>query len=178
MVEADGELVCGSCGIVAGYKSADEPITAPTSKMIDFDYGLTTIIGRQSVDHAGRKISITETVKRMRKCDTWTQTYNRTMPVAMAQLAKLRDNLGMTDACHEYAAYLFRKAVAASFLVGRRVTHCTAAAALLACRKHGINRTVHDIMRVTGLAKRDICRTYRQLYEMFDPDLPVPDPVS
>lgn len=33
-------------------------------------------------------------------------------------------------------------------------------------------------MRAARLERRDVCRTYRQLYEMFEPDLPVPDPAS
>lgn len=105
-----------------------------------------------------------------------TQKHDGSMRAGMGQLSGLRDELGMTDACHEYATSLFREAVVSGFLVGRVVSHCAAASALLACRKHDANCTIGDVMRATGLAKHDIYRTYRQLYEKFDPDLPVPDP--
>ena len=179
ILDADGELVCGRCGIVQGYDTeAPEPAVA-TAGLFEYQTGgLTTTMGRRRVDHTGRLIGQLDQAKRMLRCNFWTQKYNRSMPVAMAQLSGLRDKLRMTDAASEYAAYLLRKAVAADFLVGRKVSHCTAAVAYIACRKYGINRTMADMMKATGLKKHDIYRAYRQLFEKFDPDLPVPDPAA
>lgn len=95
-----------------------------------------------------------------------------------AYLAMLRDKLGMDDACAKYATYLFGKAASSGFLTGRVLSHCAAACALLGCRRYNMHRTTEDVMRATGLERRDIYRTYRQLYERFDPDLPVQDPES
>lgn len=177
MLDADGEMVCGRCGVVAGYwTEAPEDPTAPPAGALDYG-GLSTTMGMSNSDHAGGTISKLN-MHRLRKRNTWTQRYDRSLPAAMAQLSTLRDRLGMTGACTEYAAYLFRRAASSGFLVGRVVSHCTAAVALLACRKHGIGRTIHDVMGATGVPRRDIYRTYRQLFERFDPDLPLPDPVS
>ncbi len=177
ILDADGEIVCGQCGVVSGYWSeAPEAPTAPPARALDCGCPSTTM-GMSNSDHAGRAL-FRRDMDRLRRSDTRAQRYNRSIPVAMAQLSTLRDRLGMTGACAEYAAYLFRRAASSGFLVGRVVSHCTAAAALLACRKHGIGRTVQDIMRATGLPKRDVYRTYRQLFEKFDPDLPLQDPVS
>ena len=114
----------------------------------------------------------------MRKRDLWSQKYRRSILAGMTQLSRLHVELNMTEACAEYAAYLFRKAVSAGFLKGRKTTHCIAAAALLACRTHGINRTFNDVVRATGVGERYIFKMYRRLYERFDPELPVPDPAS
>ena len=106
------------------------------------------------------------------------QRRGRSVRAGMELLAGLREELGMTDACYEYAAGLFRKTAASGFLSGRTVSRCVAASALLACRKHDTNRTVADVARAAGLERRDVCRTYGQLCGMFEPDLPVPDPAS
>ena len=63
-------------------------------------------------------------------------------------------------------------------MVGRVLRRCTEAAALLACRKHNFGRTMADVLAATGLARRDVYRTYRQMYEKFEMDLAVSDPVS
>ena len=178
VVDADSELVCGSCGVVIGYEVEMPRTPSPTCQILGYDGGLATVIDRRSVDHAGRALARPEAARRMLRRSWWTQKHNRTMPVAMAQLSALRDTLAMPGACAEYAAHIFRKAAASGFLVGRVTTHCTAAAALLACRRHGLNRTLVDVMNATGLSRRDVYRTYRQLLEKFDPKLPVPDPAA
>ena len=108
------------------------------------------------------------------------RTRKRGGPVraGMEQISGLRGALGMTDACAGYAAGLFLEAASSGFLTGRTVSHCAAAAALLACRKHGTGRTARDVVAATGLEMRDIRRTYRRLCEKFGLDLPVPDPAS
>lgn len=177
IVDADGELVCGICGTVAGY-DVEAPPDLPARRVLEYGGALATAIDRRGVDHAGRAVARPRDTRRLWMRNRWTQKHNRSMPAGMAQLAALRDTLAMPNACAEYAAHIFRQATASGFLVGRVVKHCTAAAALLACRKHGVNRTIVDVMGASGLSKRDICRTYRQLLERFDIDLPVPDPVS
>ena len=177
MLDADGERVCGRCGEVAGYwNEAPEDPTAPPAGALDYG-GPSTTMGMSNSDHAGGAL-FRRDMDRLRRSNTWSQRYDRSLPAAMAQLSTLRDNLGLSGACAEYAAYLFRLAASSGFLVGRVVSHCTAAAILLACRKHGIGRTIRDVMGATGVPRRDIYRTYRQLFERFDPDLPLPDPVS
>ena len=179
ILDVDGELVCGTCGIVAGYDMEIPQQTSPTIGLFEYQTGgLATTMGRRYVDHAGRLVTLPDRAKRMMRCNYWTQKYNRSMPVAMAQLSKLRDELKMTDGCSEYAAYLLRRAISSGFMVGRNVSHCTAAAALLACRKHGITRTITDVRKATGLKKHCIFRAYRQMHDLFGTRLPVPDPVS
>ncbi len=178
IVTPDGEMVCETCGMVAGYEAVAAPGNMAATPPAYFDGGLRTTIGRADADYTGRAVHRPGTTRRMRKRDLWSQKYRRSIPAGMTQLSKLHVELNMTEACAEYAAYLFRKAVSAGFLVGRKTTHCTAASALLACRAHGISRTMDDVVRATGVAKRDIFRMYRRLYERFDPELPVPDPVS
>ena len=179
ILDAGGELVCGTCGAVAGYDTGEQPaFTAPPDGLLEYDGGLPTTMGRRLVDHAGRALARPGAAKRMVRCNIRAQRYNRSLPVAMAQLSKLRDELKMTDGCSEYASYLLRRAISSGFMVGRNVSHCTAAAALLACRKHGITRTITDVRKATGLKKHCIFRAYRQLHDLFGTQLPVPNPVS
>ena len=178
ILDVDGEMVCGGCGVVAGHHQDEPPIHMAPPTRLEFDGGLTTTIGRRCMDHAGKALPDPHLTKRMRTCNTWTQTYNRSMPVAMAQLSGLRDKLRMTDAASEYAAYLLRKAVAADFLVGRKVSHCTAAVAYMACRKHGMARTIHDVTKASGIKKHNIFKTSRQIHDLLDTKLPVQDPAT
>lgn len=178
VVDADSELVCGSCGMVTGYDVETPPATGREQHLMDYGGKLATVISRQRVDYAGRALARPEDTRRMLRHSKWVSKHNRSMPAAMAQLSMLKDTLAMPVACAEYASYIFRKAAAAGFLVGRVVAHATAAAALLACRKHNLNRTLADVMKATGLSRRDVYRTYRQLLEKFNPELPVPDPVA
>lgn len=176
IIDADNELVCSSCGVVSGY---DEQMPETANTHINhFEYDMMpTTIGKRSVDYRGNAVR-TDTTKRLQRYNKWTQTYNRSIPIAMTQLSGLRTNLGMTDACAEYAAYMLRRVISSGFLVGRVVPHVTAAVALLACRKHQVHRTINDIVTASGVKKRDVYRTFTQIKEMFDEDVPLPDPIS
>ena len=176
ILDAGGELVCGSCGMVMGYEQEAPTATLPGEGHLEF--GPTTIIGMANKDYAGKPLSISSLAAKLRMRNQRTQTYNRTLPKALGQISKLRDVLGMSQACAEYAAYIFRKATESGFLTGRVVRHCAAASVMLACRKHGMNRTMADIMEATGITRRDLFRTYRQLCDRLDVQIPVPDPVA
>ena len=176
IVDAGDEFVCEGCGTVTGYgvEIPDDALPSDTN----LDFGLTTKVGGANKDYAGNRIGLAGMAARLRVRNKRTQTQNRSLPAAMAQISALRVSLGMTGACAEYAAYLFRRASSSGLLVGRVVRHCTAAAVLLACRKHGLNRTIANVMDATGLKRRDIYRTYRLLYDRLGVKVPVPDPVA
>ena len=176
VITADDELVCERCGMVSGYAEETPWPSGTRSHRLEYGGMMATLIDSTARDHAGH-ILRGGTARRLLKHHKWSQDYRRSLPVAMAQLSMLGNALAMPPGCVEYASYIFQKAVASNFLVGRVVRHCTAAAALLACRKHGLSRTLSDVLGATGLSRRDVYRTYRQLYERFDPDLAVPDPV-
>ncbi len=100
-----------------------------------------------------------------------TEGCNRSLLIAISQIRKLRDELAL---CLYYAIYLIRKAIAAKYLVGRSIESCSAAVVLLACRKHGVSRTIPDLVKATGLRRREIYRTYSQMTEKFAGSLPDP----
>ena len=101
---------------------------------------------------------------------------NRSLPAAITQLSEMRDTLKMTDACSAYAAYLFHRLLASNFMSGRVLSHCVAAAVLLACRKYGTATTISDVAAAAGMDKLTLGRTYRKLYGVVGADLPIPNP--
>lgn len=116
VVDVGDEFVCGSCGTVLGCQTE-----TPTSPNTQLDFGLPTTIPNTNKDYAGRRFVAASTAERLRTCNQRTQNDNRTLPAAMAQIARLRDILGMTEAAGEYAAYTYRKAVASGLVAGRAV---------------------------------------------------------
>ena len=170
VIEASGELVCGACATVIGYV-AEPPHNPPADTNLDF--GLATTVG--SKDYTGTRLCA---AARLRCAHRRTQTHHRSLPLAMAKINKLRTDLHLTTACAEYAAYLYRMASASGLLAGRSACNCVAATVLLACRRHGIARTIADVVNTTHIKRRDVYRAYRVLHDALDVYTPLPGPVA
>ncbi len=172
ILDVEDELTCGNCGRVSGYTPEQPPLMYTPGSTIS-----SSTIGRQRVDYTGKSLSKSYHQKKMTRADSWSQKYNKSIPVARSLIYMMRDNMGLGDTCAEYALYLFKKAVQSGYLSGRSISATAAATVLLSCRKHSISRTILDIVNTTGLKRREVYRTYRYLYEQFDHSLPAPDPV-
>ena len=178
VIEDGGELVCTSCGIVAGYSVESPYLNIAPPDTFGFTSGLQTTMGTANRDHAGRTCTLTGALKRMRRSNKWSQTHNRSLPAAMAQLLRLRTELHMGEACSIYAADLLRNIINSKFLTGRTLVNCVAAVALIACRKHSMNTTMENVASVTGVDKQKLYVMYRNIIRRFDVTIPVQDPVE
>lgn len=188
ILDVDGEMVCGTCGRVNGYRddAAAATFTAdgvpdgrgPALNPFDAGDGHPTTFGSRLVDYAGKPVVNRGMVKKMVERNRWSNRASRSLPGAMFQLGMLRTALAMNEASSIYAAYLIRKIISSGFLTGRTLKRCTIAAVLVACRKHDITRTMADMEKASGVPKRQIFATYNQLCETFDITIPVQDPVN
>lgn len=182
VIEDSGEMVCIQCGIVAG--SAVEALgvepfsSSATVDVFSFGDHIPTTMGTTNKDHSGKMCAMIGNLKRMRRSNTWSQPHNRSIPTAMAQLAKLDNELHMNQACSIYAANLMRKLVDAGFLVGRTLSNCTAAVALVACRKHSMNTTIEAVADAADVDQQKLYHMYRTIVRRYDVVLPVQDPVE
>lgn len=182
VIEDSGEMVCTQCGIVA--ESAVETPAIDhfaSSNVVDaFAFGdhILTTMGAANKDHSGKLCAMIGNLKRMRRSNTWSQPHNRSIPTAMAQLSKLSNELHMSQACSIFAANLMRRLIDAGFLIGRTLANCTAAVALVACRKHSMNTTMEAVAEIADVDQQKLYHMYRTIVRKYDVVLPVQDPVE
>src|ERR687887_133473 len=160
------EIICSHCGqVIADHIQESRPewrtfndgeveinnrtrIGMSTS-LARHDMGLSTVIGRTDRDASGNRISAALFTE-MKRLRTWdfrihANARERNFKHAFTQLDRLKDELGMSDAITEKAAYIYRKAQQRGLVRGRTISSVIAAAVCIACRQMGSLRTLKDI---------------------------------
>jgi len=124
-----GELVCRSCGLVAGERSiaegqewqtfseADRVRTGAWISITKRDMGLATVMGKSSRDASGRAFAppMRSAIDRLRMWDSRASalgSVEKDLRQAMAEIEKIGDKLVVSQAVKEKAAYIYRKALA------------------------------------------------------------------
>ena len=190
-----GELSCSNCGYVVSERSLDSGpewrsfgdekgadrirVGSPTS-ITYRDMGLSTVIGRSNRDASGRAFSspMRGAIDRLRKWDSRSPAHGsteRNLGVAMSELDKMGDKLGVSQTVKERAAYIYRKALERGLLRGRSITGITAASLYAALRDTETPRTLKDVASANNLNKKSIARDYRILLREMDLSMPVAD---
>jgi transcription initiation factor TFIIB len=190
-----GELSCGSCGFVVSdrlvdsrpewrafgeEKGADRTRTGSPTSITYRDMGLSTVVGRSSRDAFGRAFSspMRGTIDRLRKWDNRSPAHGsmeRNLGVAMNELDKMSDKLGVGQAVKERAAYIYRKALERGLLRGRSITGITAASLYAALRDTETPRTLKDVALANNLNRKSVARDYRILLREMNLNMPVAD---
>ncbi len=191
-----GELSCSRCGFVVTERAVDQGpdwryfgedegdkarAGAPTS--ITFrDMGLSTVIGNPSADASGRSFDsgMRSTIDRLRKWDSRSPAFGtkeKNLGLALPELEKTADKLGVSRAVKERAAYIYRKALDRGLCRGRSIVGISAAALYAAIRDTETPRTLKDIAAANNLEKKDVARNYRILLREMDLTMPVADAV-
>lgn len=190
-----GELTCGSCGFVASEKEvnrgpewrsfSDEKganairVGAPTS-ILYRDMGLSTVIGKSNRDSSGRTLAspMRNTIDRLRRWDSRAPAFGskeKNLSIALRELEKMSDKLGVSEAVRERAAYIYRKALERGLLRGRSIIGISAASLYAAFRDTETPRTLKDVATVNNLDKKAVARDYRILLKEMDLSMPVAD---
>ena len=190
-----GEVSCSSCGCVVAEKAVDQGpewrtfsdekgedrarAGAPTS-ITYRDMGLSTIIGRSNRDASGRSLGspMRSSIDRLRKWDNRSPAFGsqeKNLSVALLELDKMADKLGVSQAVKERAAYIYRKALERGLLRGRSIVGISAAALYAAMRDTETPRTLKDIAAANNLEKKAVARDYRILLKEMDLTMPVAD---
>ncbi|MFB5605125.1 MAG: transcription initiation factor IIB family protein [Nitrosarchaeum sp.] len=186
-----GEMICQNCGRIlqediTDIKKESNTFTqsdhAPTSITMH-DMGLSTIIGKYNHDFGGRPINheMKQSMRRMRLWDSRSlikTTSERNLRIALYEMIKLKDKLGLSDAVIDRAVYLYRKAAKAQLIRGRTVKSIVGACLYAACRDMETTRTIIDISNQLQERRKLIAKTYRMLFQNLTLTVPVTDPTN
>ena len=186
-----GEIICQSCGRIlqeniTDTKKEERSFTqdqhAPTSLTMH-DMGLSTIIGKYNRDFVGKPLGyeMKQSMNRMRIWDSRSQTKTsseKNLRIALYEMVKLKEKLGLSDAVIDRAAYLYRKAAKAQLVRGRTVKSIVGACVYAACRDMETTRTIIDISNHLQEKRKLIAKAYRILFQNLRLTVPVTDPIN
>jgi transcription initiation factor TFIIB len=190
-----GELTCGNCGFVVSEKAIDQgpewrnfgdekgedkARTGTPTSITYRDMGLSTMIGRSNRDASGRSFDspMRSSIDRLRKWDNRSPAFGnqeKNLSIALRELDKMGDKLGISQAVKERAAYIYRKALERGLLRGRSIIGISAASLYAAMRDTETPRTLKDIAAANNLEKKSVARDYRILLREMDLTMPVAD---
>ncbi len=186
-----GEIICQSCGRIlqeniTDARKEDRSFTQdqhmPTSLTMH-DMGLSTIIGKYNRDFVGKPLGyeMKQSMKRMRLWDSRSQaktSSEKNLRIALYEMVKLKEKIGLSDAIIDRAAYLYRKAAKAQLVRGRTVKSIVGACVYAACRDMETTRTIIDISNHLQEKRKLIARSYRILFQNLRLTVPVTDPIN
>ncbi|MDG6983883.1 MAG: transcription initiation factor IIB [Nitrososphaerota archaeon] len=190
-----GELSCSNCGFVVtehaidqgpewrsfgDEKGQDRARTGAPTSITYRDMGLSTMIGRSNRDASGRSFDspMRSSIDRLRKWDNRSPAFGnqeKNLSIALRELEKMADKLGVSQAVRERAAYIYRKALDRGLLRGRSIIGISAASLYAAMRDTETPRTLKDIAAAENLDKKSVARDYRILVREMDLTMPVAD---
>lgn len=186
-----GEMICQSCGRILQENIADtrkeersftQDQHAPTSLTMH-DMGLSTIIGKYNRDFVGKPLGyeMKQSMNRMRMWDSRSQaktSSEKNLRIALYEMVKLKEKLGLSDAVIDRAAYLYRKAARAQLVRGRTVKSIVGACVYAACRDMETTRTIIDISNHLQEKRKLIAKSYRILFQNLRLAVSVTDPIN
>ncbi|TAK20282.1 MAG: transcription initiation factor IIB [Nitrosarchaeum sp.] len=186
-----GEMICQSCGRILQENIADtrkeertftQDQHAPTSLTMH-DMGLSTIIGKYNRDFVGKPLGyeMKQSMNRMRMWDSRSQaktSSEKNLRIALYEMVKLKEKLGLSDAVIDRASYLYRKAAKAQLVRGRTVKSIVGACVYAACRDMETTRTIIDISNHLQEKRKLIAKAYRILFQNLRLAVSVTDPVN
>jgi transcription initiation factor TFIIB len=192
------ELVCKKCGLVIHEEMVDHgpewrafdkeqrdkrARTGPPTKYTMHDKGLSTNISWKNRDAYGRTIPTRQRgqLYRLRKWQRRTMMGNaseRNLSHAFSELNKLSSQMNLPRSIRERAGMIYRNAAKKKLIRGRSVEAVVVATVYAACRQAGIPRTLDELSKISGIARRDIGRTYRYVARELKLKMDVPTPLT
>ena len=190
-----GELSCSNCGYVVAERAVDQGpewrsfsdetgenrarAGSPTS-ITYRDMGLSTMIGSSNRDASGRALDspMRSAMDRLRRWDHRSPAFGnqeKNLGIALRELDKMSEKLGVSQSEKERAAYIYRKALERGLLRGRSIIGISAAALYAAMRDTETPRTLKDIAAANNLNRKAVARDYRILLREMDLTMPVAD---
>ncbi len=195
---ARGEVTCATCGLVLSDHSIDtgpewrafttdeqnarQRVGGPTD-WSKFDQGLTTIIGRQNVDAAGRRLTSTRRaqIHRLRKWQIRTKVHSsdkRNLAVAMSELHRISSQLMIPYSIRETSALIYRKALRKRLTRGRTILGMIAASLYLACRVHQVPRPLEEVVEQIHITRKELSLCVRLILRHLNLKIPFANPIE
>ena len=179
--ETRGEIVCKDCGLVIEDELIDQGAEwrvfspeqgdqrsrtgAPMNHMMH-DKGLSTEVDWQNKDYSGKSIApkMRSQLYRMRKWQRRARVSNsveRNLSIALQEIDRICSRMSLAKTTREESANVYRKCVEKRLVRGRSIEGVSAAAIYIACRLHGIPRTLDEISAAARTGRKEIGRTAR-----------------
>jgi transcription initiation factor TFIIB len=164
-------------------EDADKARTGAPSSLAFHDMGLSTVIGKESTDASGTRISPSTQIRmeRLRKWNSRSTSHSptaRNLQQAFTLLSKLKDRLSLPDYVTEKAAYVYRKAQERGLIRGDTIGSVLAASIYVAVRESGVLRTLDDIAKSSNVKPKEAYRSYRRIVTELDIKVPLIDPAK
>ena len=186
------ELYCNECGLVIEEDIVD---LGPEWRAFDFeqvskrarvgapmtyrihDKGLSTLIDWSATE--GKAISSEQhRLKKWQQRMHVTNTSERSFVFALSEMDRMASALGLPTNIRETAAMLYRKAMKKGLIRGRSIEGITTAILYIACRLHGVPRTLDEMAEVSRVSQKEISRSYRFLSRELDLKLQPTSPID
>ena len=157
--------------------------TGPATTLAMHDRGLYTMMGKLNHDAAGKSFSneMQQTVRRMRMWDSRSKTRTsseQSLRIALGEMGKLKEKMGLSDAVVERASFLYRKSSDADLIRGRSVKSIVGACMYAACRDMDTHRTIIEISKHLQERRKLVARSYRTLFRELRLSVPMADPIK
>ncbi len=194
ILDKSGEEICSSCGYVVMKKIEEGPewrsfegeeeskvrVGMPPTLMMQ-DKGLSTVIGRENEDSAGKKIvgKAKRDLNRLRKWQWRINIYSskdRNLSSALNELNKLGEKLGVPFSILEKASYIYRMALEKGLVRGRAINSIVSASLYAALRYDGIPKTLKELSKASHIEKKELAKCYRMLVKEMRLQMPLVDP--
>jgi transcription initiation factor TFIIB len=186
------EVVCMECGYVLDIKitnqepewrafdaeqSEKRARTGAPATFTIHDQGLSTMIDWQDRDIYGKSFAHGQKaqISRMRKWQRRIRVSNaneRNLAFALTEITKVANNLGLPKSIFETASVIYRKALKQHLIRGRSIQGISAASVYIACRQHGLARTLEEISIGSNMSSKEVGRSYRFLVNELEYIIP------
>ena len=172
-----GELVCVKCGYVVEevpylgrewrvLEGEDFQTKARTGHPISYSNiasSLTTEVGKTK-DLYELPEEEREMFKRLKKWQQRaTSSYERNLKLAQQELKRISSFLQLPPHVEDTAMKLYLTAAERGLIRGRSIESIVAACVYIACRMHDVPRTLDEVVKASGVHKKELGRTYRHL---------------
>ena len=190
----DGEMVCGKCGLVyddqiidygPDWRSDDvrhdRRHSGPATTLMSVDKGLSTDIAFQDRDASGNAIprSNAASMRRLRKIHMYTRLNNGTkksLATAIKDITQICSALSLPESVQQDIAAEYRRFVSKNGLRGRSVKITVASLTYAVCKMQGIARTLDEISVASGVDRKNLGKTYREIARVMKYSIRPTDP--
>jgi len=174
---ANGDLVCGDCGLVLGDRiidtrsewrtfandEGDDPsrVGAAANPLLD-GAQLDTVISRRD-GGSGMARDLNKVHGRANAVKG-----EKNLIQAYKEIAAMSDAIGLTKLIADIAKQLYKRVEEEKLLRGKSTESIIAACIFIACRQENVPRTFKEICAITRVPKKEIGRCFKTLIRTFE----------